>query len=232
MKKINKLFSVFYLFFFAAVSLADKQTSLALFYDEVEQGAGSQTMRYIINKQFLRIDNGDDKADFILFDVNKSNIYSVNHDDQTILKIENNAWAQPEFDFQITTNLAAANDAPKIQGKTVYTYQVNVNKKTCTKVFLIKDTYIDEMKILYQYQQILSGQQVKTLKNTPEELHTPCFLIDQVYHSGDYFKIGLPIQISYSREYVKFLKNYKKVKFDATLFKLPASYKEFNAFTN
>jgi len=232
MKKINKLFSAFFLFFFASVSLADKQTGLVLFYDEIEQGAGSQTMRYIINNQFLRIDNGDDKADFILFDVNKSNIYSVNHDDQTILKIENNTWAQPEFDFKVTTNLSAVNDAPKIQNKTVYTYQVNANKKTCTKVFLIKDTYMDEMKILHQYQQVLSGQQVKTLKNTPEELQTPCFLIDQVYHSGGYYKVGLPVQISYSREYVKFLKDYKKMEFDAALFKLPESYKEYNAFTN
>jgi len=232
MNKIIKLFLVFSLCFFAAVSLADKRTGLVLFYDEVEQGAGSQNMRYIINNQYLRIDNGDDKADFILFDVSKSNIYSVNHEDQTILKIENNVWVKPAFDFKVSTELSVASDAPKIQNKTVYTHQVGANGNTCTKVFLIKDTYADEMKVLHKYQQVLSGQQVKTLKNTPEELQTPCFLIDQVYHSGDYYKIGLPVQISYSRDYVKFLKDYKKMEFDEDLFKLPESYKEYNAFTN
>jgi len=207
--------------------LAEKQKVLALYYDEIEMGAGAQSMRYLINDQFLRIDNGDDKADFVLFDVNKKNIYSVNHEDQTILKIENNQWSQPEFDFKVSTHQSAMNDAPKIQDKTVYTYSVNAGDQSCTEVFLIKDTYTDEMKIMHQYQQVLSGQQVATLNNTPKEMHTPCFLVDQVYHAGGYFKIGLPVKISYSRDYIKFLSRFKNISVDAALFELPQTYKEY-----
>lgn len=212
---------------FSTCVLAEKQKVLALYYDEAEMGAGAQHMRYLINDQFIRIDNGDDKADFVLFDVNKKNIYSVNHEDQTILKIENNQWSQPAFDFKVSTHQSAMNDAPKIQDKTVYTYTVNAGDQACTEVFLIKDIYMDEMKIMHQYQQVLSGQQVATLNNTPKEMHTPCFLVDQIYHAGDYFKIGLPVKISYSRDYIKFLSRFRNISVDSRLFELPKSYKEY-----
>ncbi len=215
---------------FSGAAFAQKQKSLALYYDEVEKGAGTQTMRYIINQQFVRIDNGDDAADFVLFDVNKKVIYSVNHEDQTILKIENNPWTQPEFDFEVSVKQTAMSKAPKIQNKTVFSYNVVADDKSCTEVFLIKDIYAEEMKVLYAYQKILSGQQVATLHHTPKDMHSPCFLVDQVYHAGDYYNIGLPVKISYSRDYVKFLKSYEYIDSDMRLFTLPVSYKEYKTF--
>ena len=38
----------------------------------------------------MRIDNGQADDDFILFDAIKQVIYSINHDDQTILTIKSN----------------------------------------------------------------------------------------------------------------------------------------------
>jgi len=204
--------------------------SLALHYDELEKSAGVQNMRYLINQQFMRIDNGDDNADYILFDVNKKIIYSVNHNDQTVLKIEYKAWVQPEFDFKVNINQAVLKDAPKIQNKTVYIYNVNAAEQTCTSVYLIKNIYTAEMEIMYLYQKVLSGQQVATLNNTPKEMHTPCFLVDQVYHSGDYFQLGLPVKINYSRDYAKFLKDFKYIEVNEKLFSLPEKYQEYKAF--
>ncbi len=215
---------------FSNVVTAEKQKSLALYYDEIEAGAGVQNIRYLINNQFVRIDDGSDKADFVLFDVNKKIIYSINHDDQTILKIDDNKWQQPEFDFNVNIQNNAMSDAPKIQNKTVYAYSVKADEKLCTEVFMIKDTYADEMKILYEYQQVLSGQQVATLNHTPKEMQTPCFLIDQVYHAGDYFNMGLPVKISYSRDYIKFLNDFKYIDIESNLFDLPESYKIYKTY--
>lgn len=220
----------FIVFVFSSAVAAEKLKSFALYYDEIEVGAGVQSMRYLINDKFIRIDNGNDKADFVLFDVNKKTIYSVNHDDQTILKIENNAWARPEFDFKVSVKQGVMSAAPKIQNKTVFSYTVSAGKKVCTDVFLIKNIHAKEMKILHQYQQILSGQQVATLSNTPKDMQTPCFLVDQVYHAGDYYKIGLPVKISYSRDYTKLLNDFKYIESDLKLFKLPEAYKEYKTF--
>lgn len=203
--------------------------SRVFYYEEVEQGAGSQTMRYIVNKHYLRIDNGDDNSDFILFDVKEKMIHSINHEDRTILKIENKQWQTPEFDFKVNKQFDKMQNAPKISDKQVFSYLLKADDITCTQVSIIKDMFADDMQVFYQYQQVLSGQQVATLKNTPKELHTPCFLIDQVYHSGDYYKQGLPVHISYSRGYEKFLKDYKESEFNNKLFIKPKGYSEYTA---
>ena len=223
----------FYLFltlnFIAFTALASDIKSLVLFYDEVEEGTEPQTMRYIMNDQFLRIDNGDDAGDFVLFDVKKKVIYSINHEDNTILKIESHQWKRPELDFQVITKQKAMLDSPRIANKQVYSYTVSAGELTCTQVSIVKDLYVENMQVLYEYQQVLTGQQVATLKNTPKEFHTPCFLVDQIYDSGDYYKVGLPVQIGYSRGYRKFLKDFKKSSFDMKLFVLPQGYSEFTA---
>jgi len=227
-----------YLLLFVVMTLttgltqAESVKSLVLFYDEVEEGVGVQSMRYLINKHFLRIDNGDETADFILFDVNKKLIFSINHEDKTVLKIDHHTWVKPAFDFKTSVNEELMSKAPKIFNKPVYNYQVKAKDKVCTQVFMIKDTYPEAMQVMYAYQQLLSGQQVSTLKNTPKEMHTPCFLLDQVYHEGEYYKSGLPVQISYSRGYAKLLKDFSEQLIDQNLFKIPQAYKEYQPFTH
>ena len=54
-----------------AMTCADPLKSLVLYYDEIEEGVGAQTMRYMINSSHIRIDGGVNEADFILFDIKK-----------------------------------------------------------------------------------------------------------------------------------------------------------------
>lgn len=206
-------------------------SSVSLTYDELEKDAGMQQMRYLINDKFLRVDNGKAASDFILFNVNNKNIYSVNHDDKTILKISHQAWKVPTFEFSVSRRHELMQAAPEINNKPVFNYQVKAGDKVCTDVFLIKNMFMNELKIIRDYQQTLSSQQVLTLKNTPKEFHNPCFLLDQVYHLGDYYLLGLPVQITYSRGYAKYLKHYEKINVDETLFVLPEGYEEYLPFT-
>lgn len=215
--------------FLVKAAFAEGIISRVFYYDETEQGVGTQSMRYIVNNNYLRIDNGDDNADFILFDTKQKIIHSINHEDRTILKIENKQWQIPEFDFKVNIQQEIMHAAPKISNKQVFSYIVKADDVACTQVSIIKGMYAEDMQVFYQYQQVLSGQQVATLKNTPKELHTPCFLIDQVYHSGKYYLQGLPVHISYSRGYEKFLKDYKEGEFDAQLFIKPDAYSEYTA---
>ena len=232
---IKQIIILSFIFIFPTISIADETKdngikSLALYYDEIEEGVEAQHMRYLINDRFLRIDDGSQQADFILFDVKKEIIFSVNHEDKTILKIEHNKWQQPVFDFKPTIDIQLLKNAPKINQQSVYNYLKKVNQKTCTQVYFIKNKYLREMKVQQLYQQVLSGQQVLTLANTPMEFHTPCYLVDQVYHSGDYYQQGLPVQIVYSRGYAKYLKSYKEMVVKSDLFLLPENYQTYFAF--
>jgi len=231
MKLILQAFSAILLTATMQVSQAAEETGLILYYDEYESSAGGQRMRYLINDDFLRIDNGHIDSDFILMDRAKKTIYNVNHEDRTILKITNKPWQSPDFDFMVSVREALQADAPKVMGQDVYSYDVYAEDEACTRVLLIKDRYMDEMAVMHEYQTIMSGQQVSTLANTPQEMHTNCFLLDQVYHTGDYYKQGLPIQVTYSRDYTRILSNIEQQALDAALFKLPENYKEYQPFS-
>jgi len=219
------------LFCLSPLLFASPMKSLVLHYDEAESGAGVQSMRYIINDQFLRIDSGDAAGDFILFDRDKTTVYSINHEDRTVLKIINKPWQSPDYDFSVFVEEHALMDAPKVFGKQVFSYQVKAQDEACTKVLLVKDVHMDRLQVLYEFQNIMSGQQVATLDNTPKEYHTPCFLVDQVFHKADYLKLGLPIRISYSRDYSKFLQDMNEEEVSAELFVLPEKYEEFLPFS-
>lgn len=214
----------------SGVAFAGKIKNLSLVYDEVEENAGMQQMRYLINERFLRIDGGQADSDFILFNINSRNVYSVNHADQTILNIEYVKWHKPKFEFKVSSDVKRMTDAPSIDNQPVFHYRLIADNKVCTQVFFIKGMYSKQLKVLHKYQQTLSSQQVKTLANTPEEFQTPCFLLGQVYDDGEYYLKGLPVQISYGRGYAKYLKQYKQVEVDDSLFVLPEGYKEYFPF--
>ncbi len=231
MKLVLQLISAVLITASMQVSHAAEESGLILYYDEYESSTGGQRMRYLINDDFLRIDNGHIDSDFILMDRAKKTIYNVNHDDQTILKITDKPWQSPVFDFTVKLREAIQADAPKVMGQSIYSYEVVADDEVCTRVLLIKDRYMKQMAVMHEYQRIMSGQQVSTLANTPKEFHTNCFLLDQVYHKGDYYKQGLPIQISYSRDYTRMLSNVEQQTLDAALFKLPKNYKEYQPFS-
>lgn len=209
---------------------AKQLDALSLVYEEAEEGAGIQAVRYLINDQYIRIDNGEPEASYILFNVKSKTIYSVNHDDQTILKISNHPWSSPQFDFAVKQAIQQVNDAPDIDGRKVFQYQKIAANEICTSAFVVKGFYLREMKLMHQYQQVLSGQQVKSLSNMPVDMQTPCLLLDQIYHEGNYYLQGLPVQITFSRGYTKLLKSYQQVLIDEALFVLPADYKEYLPF--
>lgn len=227
MKLFKNFLYVSVLLVFASSVYSATLDSLVLQYDETESGADVQSMRYIINDQFLRIDNGNADSDFILFDRHKKTVFSINHEDQTVLKISYIPWKSPKYDFQVSFEEHALSDAPKVFGKQVFSYQVKAENKVCTRVLLVKNMHMNRLQVLYEFQNIMSGQQVATLHNTPEEFHTPCFLVDQIFHKADYLKLGLPIQISYSRDYSKLLKGIEESEVDSSLFVLPVNYEEF-----
>ena len=118
--------------------------------------------------------------------------------------------------------------APKLFGKTVSNYRLFANQNLCTEIQLVTWIYILSHGAMFRdYQQVLSGQQVQSLFNTPKEMRSPCFLIDQVFNLGDYFDQGLPVQEWHSRGYARILKDVQSLKVDEKLFSLPEKYQSY-----
>jgi hypothetical protein len=213
------------LFFLNAV--ADNRV-MSFIYEEKESGTEPIMVRYLVNKLFLRIDNGGLQDDFLLFDRKNKIIYSVNQEDQSILVIHSYKWSEPEFSFDVKVDKKILNDAPAVAGQKILDYSKTASATLCHRVQIIPGLYNEEMKAFVEYQMVLSGQQVKILNNTPEDLRSPCLLVDQVYNAGNYYRLGLPIQEFHSRGYVKRLKDYQQIKVEEEWFVLPEKFRRYS----
>lgn len=224
-----KLVCTLLLSVYASVLFADTDVTV-LRYDEKEGDTGVTHMRYLIGEHFLRIDEGNPDDDFILFDVARKKIFSVDHYDKTLMIIDHEPWDAPRFDFDRRVDQQALDNAPKIAGKTVHRYRMSADNKVCTEVHYVPGMLPARMGVMQLYQQVLSGQLVKSLSNTPKELHTPCFLADQIYNNGDYYALGLPVQIRHSRGYTRVLTDFRDDKVADELFVLPKGYREYQPY--
>ena len=217
----------FVLFLYAANVFSEIQATVLL-YEEKEQNTPSTNMRYIVTENNMRIDNGQPGDDYILYDRNPKKIFSINHNDKTILVIKDNHWVKQRFKFKTEVMRKKLDQAPKISGQILIDYWVKANDEVCSRFQLLPETFKKEMKVFYEYQKILSGQQVKSINHTPIEMQTPCFLIDQIYNDGAYYLEGLPVQEWHSRGYAKILKDFKHEEVSQELFLLPEGYKEYS----
>ena len=224
---MKKLIYCFVLIFISPHAVADDKV-MSFIYEEKETGTEPVHVRYLVNKSFLRIDNGALQDDFLLFDRNKNIIYSINQEDQSILVIKSSEWVKPKFSFSVKVDQQILENAPEVAGKKILDFSKYADNKLCHRVQIIPDVYRDEMKAFIEYQRVLSGQQVKIIHNTPEDMRSPCLLVDQVYNSGDYYRLGLPIHETHSRGYVKNLKDYKQIKINQAWFVLPEGFNRYS----
>lgn len=212
-------------------SLAQAEVAASVFwYQERETGTAPTKMRYLVADRFMRIDEGNESDDYVLYDAGKNTIYSINRADRSVLVIEQHDWDMPEFDFDYQVTDALLKGAPKIAGKSVKHYLVTGDDKVCTDVQYVPGLYPERMALMQEYQQVLTGQQVRSLAATPKELHTPCFLADQVYNDGGYYARGLPVQIWHSRGYGRILVDFRDQPVAEELFSLPEDFRQFSPF--
>jgi hypothetical protein len=87
---------------------------------------------------------------------------------------------------------------------------------------------VDAMDIFVSYQKVLAGQQSRLLNATPEEYRSPCFLYDQIYNEGDYYRKGLPIQEWHSNGKRRLLVSYRKVNIDPEIFQIEQTYQKYS----
>jgi len=225
----NKVICAVWALSCASTALADVPASV-FWYQEKETGTDPSTMRYLVADKFMRIDEGNRDDDFILFDAAANTIYSINHADHTVLVINPHDWHMPSFEFNHQITDALLEDAPKIAGKPVRHYLVTGDDKVCTDVQYVPGLFPERMAIMQAYQNVLSGEQVRLLANTPEDMRSPCFLADQVYNDGDYYARGLPVQIWHSRGYARILTDFQDQQVEQALFTLPADYKRYQPY--
>ncbi|MDH5518083.1 MAG: hypothetical protein OEY36_09755 [Gammaproteobacteria bacterium] len=215
------------------IALADTKDVTIVKFSEREPGIEPYPVRYLIAQDLLRIDDDDDGSNYIIYDDAKRIIYSVNHDDSTILVIQYKDWKLPAFSFSRNVSWKLLEGAPKVDNKSAYTYWLSAGKTVCSEAQVAHGLLETESNMLMRYKQTLSAGQVEAIVATPEEMRTPCLLIDQVYNTGSVYERGIPLQQWHVNGLQRVLSSYatdKKVQ--AQLFQLPENYKKYSMGDN
>ena len=217
----------------ASVAGAEELTKVVrLVYQEFEQGVEPYAVTYTVSSNHLRIDDESDDSGFIVFDIKANRIFSVSHVDKSVLVIAESPTAEFEPDFKVDVEYRPIDDAPKISGKAVYNYRVkavtSVTSETCMDIQLVPGLLPEVANTMRSFQKVISGQHVSNLSKTPQEFRTPCYLVDLVYNTGDYYSKGLPVMEWHSNGKMRQLMNFEQTEVDASLFTIPVEYRQFS----
>ena len=214
----------------------DVQEVYQLAYIEREPGTDEYEVTMLVSDRYIRIDETGEESGFIIYDDKEKVIYSVAHQDRSILVIKQHEFSEDASPVKANVEYLQLADAPSVSGKSIYNYRVFVKtgagvvdeEETCTEIQLVEGLLPEVRKILQNYQKVVSGQQVKMVDNKITEMQTSCFYVDQIYNSGAYYEKGLPIQEWHSNDRSKMLTTYNKISVDADKFKIPENYRKFS----
>ena len=212
------------------------QSVYQLSYIEREPGVDDYEISMLVSDRFIRVDEAGEDSGFIIYDDKDKAIYSVSHADQSVLVIKEHVFSEKNSPVKPEIEYLELADAPTVSGQNIYNYRIYIgegaNEETCTEIQLVENILPEVRKLLRNYQNIVSGQQVKMVDNKITDIQTACYYADQIYNTGAYYEKGLPIQEWHSNERSKVLVSYKKVNITKDKFNIPVKYRQFSVGNN
>ena len=211
-------------------TLVSKSGVTLLNFVEHERSVAPYPTRLIVTKKFLRFDDGEGSADFVLLDRDKDVIYNVNSSEGTVMAVhKKNIEIQPPFDLELThKQLDDLNDAPAIEGIQPQHYQFSANGEKCYQVIAVQGLMPDVVTALQEFTDLLASDSKVTFNTLPADLQKPCDISMSTFAAGRHLTFGFPIQEwgvkGSGRALVDYQLNYQP---DAGLFTLPADYHHF-----
>jgi hypothetical protein len=199
-----------------------------VYFNEQEGAREPYRTRMIVTPRYLRLDDDDDKGDFVLFDRNKRVIYSTNAMDQRTLVIR---WKKTELSAPATMknrDEKLDEKVPPIGKNEVRRYRLYTNDKVCYDLYAARDLLPNVVKAMAEFQQTLAVEHAAFMRATPLQTSSPCDQMSNVYQPARFLKYGFPI---HARDYLGRMRQLADYKTDQTvsgdLFKLPADYEQF-----
>ena len=200
-------------------------------YIEREPGIDDFELVVQVGERFMRIDDMTDDSGYIVFDDDKKTIFSVSHFDRSVLVIEPFDFSKSDSPANYETEYLELSDAPAVSDNNVFNYREYTGKgkeeETCIEVQLVENLMPEVRRMLKNYLNVVSGQQVKMTDNKITDIQTACYFVSQIYNTGSYYDKGLPIQEWQSNGRFKALTSFKKVSSDKARFNVPESYRRF-----
>ena len=208
----------------------NQNKAIELQFIEQEAGVPAYNTRMIITDDFLRIDDGAEAKDFILYDRKQRKISSITYDNNRIFEIVHRAITLKNPDDLIWEHKEKeAKDAPTIDGIKPSGHSFSANKQVCLQVMSAKGLLEKARIALIEYQTTLAGEHAMNLDKTPKEQRIACDTALSIFHASDSLKYGFPVIEWDSAGHHRQLTNYTENKsVSPELFKIPEGFESFS----
>jgi hypothetical protein len=197
-----------------------------ILFAEQEAGIDPYPVRLLTSPDYVRIDDGYDESDYVLFDRRTHTVFSVSHDEHSILEIRNHPVSGPlPPDLSLTEIPIVDKEAPTIAGKQPQQFEYLANGNTCYQSISVSGLLDEAVAGMAEYAVALGERQLNNMQSVPETMRTPCFLSRYVYAPGRHYTHGLPVQVWDDSGYNRSLTDFRTGEtVRAALFSIPDNY--------
>ncbi len=216
---------VLVLFLMPLVVSAGQVKMLEVLFSESEPGIDPYSTRYLLSDDYLRLDDGSDEGDFILFDLKTRVIHSFNHEDKTHLKIEPRVIQAIDYALDFKIKKTPMTQAPAIEGNRRVGYELKANGDTCKHVVSLEGLMPELISVLRDYELVLAEQAKTTLSRVPAAYREPCYMANNYLYVDAYLDGGFPVQVIDYMGKQKKMMSYRPVLKSEQLIQFPQGYR-------
>ncbi|HFD31828.1 MAG TPA: hypothetical protein ENJ28_03820 [Gammaproteobacteria bacterium] len=197
-----------------------------LIFSEILGDQSESNVRMIITDDYLRIDDGTDSEDYVLFDRKTKIIYNIVADDKSIMEMEtHDIKLKPNFpllwsvESQPSHLLMKTDDANAARATH---YRLKLNQKECYNLVALDKGMEKPLIAMREYRKALANQ---LKKHYQAQKGQECYEAINIFSPTTHLNQGFPIREWSVYGYQRFLVNYRKnIIFPKRLFELPKGY--------
>lgn len=213
------------------VSVAEPDKGWVILFQEKRPFEDDGPVRMSVTQKFLRLDDGKDSSDFVLFDRTAKIIYNVVHDDKSTLVIRERKIVMPdrpayEWTVEKTKSNALMRSGDKNETNAMY-YEYSINNTRCYSVVSVEAMLPEVLQAMREYRQVLGGELARSYMQSDE----PSVLCDaavNIIEPQKVYETGFPIREWNDFGYQRFVMDYRwDVVFKKNLFVLPSGYTQY-----
>lgn len=216
-------------FLFFLVSACTDKPSGATFLSFSESGPDGDAypVRMLVSAGFLRIEDGDARDGFIVFDRAQNTVYSVGHTDKTVLVLHARK-VQLDVPKAFVHNVERDGEKlPNVGGRAVTHHRLLTNGERCFDVYAADGLLPEALAALREYHRALAGEQAAMQAQVPAGFQSACDLADYVFLPARHLEFGFPVRQINRAGVLRQLLDFKTgVPVEQGLFDVPADYKQ------
>ncbi len=201
-------------------------TATFLAFTESATEGQEYPVRMLVSQHYLRIEDGDGRDGFILFDRTGKTVYSINHGERSMLVLRSRPVSLTPPKHYENRSVADNEKVPPVDGKTVIHYRLTTNNQRCFDVYAADGLLPDAVAALREYHEVLAGEQGVMQARIPKGFASDCDMVDQVFQPARYLAHGFPVRQINRAGVIRQLVNYKTgAPIEPGLFTIPKTYK-------